>query len=344
MDQFKPKSFWERPEGTVGMVAIGVGLLATIFFLGPVLVSIFGTMITLLGQAITISILGGALFALYMIVSNKKFRTLCSYAFKAAMRKVTSAFIEIDPIGIMKSYIEDLQAKRGTMEDSITKLRGQISVCEKQVNLNESEYERQMATFKVARDKNMAAAATVASRQAGRLEKLNKESLKPLLLQMQVHLKALNKYHEVTGTVIDDLSNEVKAQEMQRKMIMESHSAMTTAKKILMGGTDQKELFDQAMEYAVNDYGQKIGEIESFIENSRSFVEGLDLQNGVYEAEALKKLQEWENKADSILLGNGKQQLLEHTIEHSALNTGIGVPATQQVDYAALLGTKSERN
>lgn len=334
-NQFKPKSFWERPEGTVGMVAIGVGVLAAVFFLGPVLMSIFGTMITLLGQAITISILGGVLFTMYMIVSNKKFQTLCSYAFKAAMRKVTGAFIEIDPIGIMKSYIDDLRAKRATMEDSISKLRGQISVCEKQVNLNESEYERQMATFKVAKDKNMSSAATVASRQAGRLEKLNTESLKPLLLQMQVHLKALNKYYEVTGTVIDDLGNEVKAQEMQRKMIMESYSAMSTAKKILMGGTDQKELFDQAMEYVVNDYGVKMGEIENFIENSKGFVEGLDLQNGVYEADALKKLQEWENKADSILLGNGKQQMLEHQAVNTPLNTGIGLQSA--VDYSELL-------
>jgi hypothetical protein len=275
------------------------------------------------------------LFALYLILSNKKFQTLCSFAFKAAMRKITGAFIEIDPIGIMKSYIEDLRAKRGTMEESIGKLRGQIKVCENQVNLNDSEYEKQMSTFKVAKEKNMASAATVASRQAGRLEKLNKESLRPLLLQMQVHLKALNKYYEVTGTVIDDLGNEVKAQEMQRKMIMESYSAMSTAKKILMGGTDQKELFDQAMEFTVNDYALRCGEIENFIENSRGFVEGLDLQNGVYEADALKKLQEWENKADSILLGNGKQQMLEHQVVSSTMNVGIGLPSA--VDYSELL-------
>uniref|UniRef100_UPI00388F9EDD hypothetical protein n=1 Tax=Acinetobacter sp. TaxID=472 RepID=UPI00388F9EDD len=111
---------------------------------------------------------------------------------------------------------------------------------------------------------------------------------------------------------------------------------MSTAKKILMGGTDQKELFDQAMEYVVNDYGMKMGEIENFIENSKGFVEGLDLQNGVYEESALKKLQEWENKADSILLGSHKQQMLEQQINTSTLNQGIGVPAAQ-FDYSQLL-------
>ena len=42
----------------------------------------------------------------------------------------------------------------------------------------------------------------------------------------------------------------------------------------------------------VEDFGMKMGEIDSFIENSKGFVEGLDMQNGVYEADAMKKLQE----------------------------------------------------
>ena len=335
-NEFKPKSFWERPEGTTGMVAIAAAAVG-IFFAGNAILAAFTTAVAIVGQAITLTVLGAVLFGLIMIITNKKFQTLISYGFKSIMRKITGAFVEIDPIGIMKSYIEDLRGKQETMNVSIAKLRGQIQVCEKQVNQNENEYERQMAQAKIAKDKNMSSAFTVSSRQAGRLDKLNKESLKPLLLQMQVHLKALNKYHEVTGTVIDDLGNEVKAQEMQRRMILESHSAMSTAKKILMGGTDQKELFDQAMEYVVNDFGMKMGEIENFIENSKGFVEGLDLQNGVYEGEALKKLQEWENKADSILLGTSKQQMLEQNTINSPINMNIGMPAAGEFDYAALI-------
>lgn len=81
----------------------------------------------------------------------------------------------------------------------------------------------------------------------------------------------------------------------------------------------------------------KMGEIDSFIENSKGFVEGLDIQNGVYEAEAMKKLQEWEQKADSILLGSQKQAMLEHVTNTSTINLGITVPAAQQVDYSKLI-------
>lgn len=339
-NDFKPKSFWERPEGTTGMVAIGLGVLG-LGFAAPALLGIFNNLIALLGAGITITILGAILFALVMILTNKKFQTLMSYLFKSAMRKITGAFVEIDPIGIMKSYIEELKAKRETMDVSIGKLNGQVKVCQNQIDKNQDELGKQMATFKVANDQGLKSAATVASRQAGRLDKLNKSALLPLLRQMEVHLKALQKYKEVTGTVIDDLENEVKAQEMQRKMITESHGAMMTAKRILQGGTDQKELFDRAMEYVVQDYGMKIGEIENFIESSKGFVESLDIQNGVYEEEALNRLKEWENKADSILLGNQKQQILEQRYDSSIINTGVGVPAAgSSDDYSHLIGRK----
>lgn len=337
-NEFKPKSFWERPEGTTGMFAIGLGLVVGYFSL-DFLIGLFDKVITLLGQGIAIAALGTVLFGLVMIVTNKKFQTLVAYGFKSVMRKITGAFVEIDPIGIMKSYIDDLKSKRRIMEESITKLKGQVTVCKNQVSMNDSQYEDEMSKAKIANERGLNAQFTVASRQAGRLEKLNKSSLRPLLLQMEIHLRALQKYHEVTGTVIDDLHNEVKAQEMQRKMILESHSAMSTAKKILMGGTDQRELFDQAMEYVVNDYGMKMGEIENFIENSKGFVEGIDLQNGVYEAEALAKLEQWEHHAGSILMGNGKQQMLEQNMVNSPITHGIGTPAAQY-DYSSLLDKK----
>lgn len=338
-DTTKQRSFWSRPEGTTGMLTIGAGL-AGLYFALPTLLAFMAGLTALLGQTIAAVALGAVLFALLYILTNKKFLTLTSYIFKSAMRKVTGLFVEIDPIGIMKSYIEDLVKKREVMEGSRDKLRGQITVLEKKIRDNTIGFERAMATAQVAHQKGNSGVFSVQSRQAGRLERLNKESLQPLLTQMQVHLRALNKYHEVTGTVIEDLKNEVDARKIEREMILASHSAMAAAKKILQGGTDEKELFDQAMEFVVQDFGMKLGEIESFIENSKGFVEGLDMQNGVYEADALKRLQEWETKADSILLGNQKQALLENTTAASVMNIGIGAPAASSINYDALISRK----
>jgi hypothetical protein len=335
-DSAKTKSFWARPEGTTGMLALaaaGVGL----YIAAPALLGFMTMLTALLGQTIAAVSLAAVLGALLFIISDKKFRTLGAYMFKSVMRKITGVFVEIDPIGIMKSYIESLIGKREVMEVSRDKLSGQITVLKKQINQNSSEYDKSMSMAALAHQKGNNSVFSVQSRQAGRLEKLNRDSLGPLLLQMEVHLRAINKYHEVTGTVIDDLKNEVSARKIERDMILASHTAMKAAKRILNGGGDAKELFDQAMEFVVEDFGMKMGEIDSFIENSKGFVEGLDMQNGVYEADALKKLQAWENKADSILLGNSKAQLLDSSTLTSSLNVNIGVPAATVVDYSKLI-------
>lgn len=337
MEEKSTKSFWQKPEGTTGMLTVA-GAAVGLYFAAPVLISFADRMTNLIGSTMMMTVYGVGLFILLNIVFNTKVQTLVRYGFKSAMRWLTKWFVEIDPIGIMKNYIQDLIGKRDVMSESRDKLKGQITVLSKQIDSNTSDYEKSMSMAAIANKQGNAGQFKVQANNAGRMEKLNKESLVPLLTQLQLHLRAIDKYYEVTGTVIEDLKNEVKAREIERKMILASHSAMKAAKAILSGGTDAKELFDQAMEFVVEDFGMKMGEIDSFIENSKGFVEGLDMQNGVYEAEALKKLQAWEAKADSILLGSGKAQLLEHSAIVSPLNTSIGaMPLAQTVDYSELL-------
>lgn len=336
-DENKTKSFWSRPEGTTGMLTLAAGGVGLWFAL-PMLITFMGGLVVLLGQTIAVVVLCAVLAALLFVLTNKKFLLLASYVFKSAMRKVTGAFIEIDPIGIMKSYIESMTKKREVVGETRDRLRGQIKVLDEKILKGAREIEKAMGMAAIAKERNNQAVLTVQSRQAMRMEQLNLETYQPLKVQMEAHLRAANKYYEVTGTVIDDLKNEVQAQSDRREMIMASHSMMRSAKAILHGGTDERELFDQALEFVVNDYGMKLGEIESFIENSKPFVDSLDMQNGVFEAEALKRLQEWENKADSILLGNDKRMMIEQS--SAAINLNTGVPAMTIVDYDSLIARK----
>ena len=51
---------------------------------------------------------------IYMILDPKT-RNLTWYMYKSAMRWITSIFVKIDPIGILKSYVEDLRDNLGMM-------------------------------------------------------------------------------------------------------------------------------------------------------------------------------------------------------------------------------------
>jgi len=330
------KSFWSRPEGTTGMLMIAGGLVASYFLLPP-LNTIMEGLVKLLSNTLHATFLGIALFAVIYVITNKKFQTLIRYFFKSAMRWLTSWFVEIDPIGIMRNYVEDMKEKQGVIATTKDKLRGQIKVLEEKIRNNSLGYEKAMALAKEAQKQDNKAALRVQGNQAMRLETVNKETYGPLLEQMKAHHRLAEKIYEVIGVHIADLSNEVEVQSDRRKMILASHSVMKAAKAILQGGTSERELFDQALEFVVEDYGMKLGEIESFMDASKPFVDSLDLQNGVFESEALKRLTEWENKSDSVLLGNQKQALLAHDLSSSTLGQGLGVPAAGSVDYSELL-------
>ena len=329
-----PKSFWERPEGTTGLIFVGLAGLG-LFFAAPVLLTFFTTMVALVGQAIALVGLCAVLAVLIFLITNSRVQTLVSYMFKSVMRKITGWFVTIDPIGIMQNYIKSMKEKREVMAEAKAKLQGQITILQNKLTKYASDYAQAMKIAQAAQRAGQESALTVASNQAGRLEKVSKEKYGPLLTQMQMHLRILNKYYEVAGTVIDDLTNEVAVKKDEREMMLASYSAMSAAKRIISGGTDERELFDQAMEYVVEDYGMKMGEIDNFIDSSRGFVEGLDLQNEVYKADALEKLKAWEQSSGSILLGtNEKQRLLENTSPNV-----IDVVATP-VDFSTLLAKK----
>jgi hypothetical protein len=79
---------------------------------------------------------------------------------------------------------------------------------------------------------------------------------------------------------------------------------------LIGGDKDKRAMFEEAMQYMADDVGNKIGEMERFMELSESFMQGVDLQNGIFEEKGIQMLEAWEKDADSWLLGNEKSQIV----------------------------------
>ena len=62
-------------------------------------------------------------------------------------------------------------------------------------------------------------------------------------------------------------------------------------------------MFDQAMEVIADDVANKVGEMEQFMELSANFMESVDLQNGIFEEEGLKMLEEIRKEKHPSSLG-----------------------------------------
>ena len=128
---------------------------------------------------------------------------------------------------------------------------------------------------------------------------------------MSILYRVLTKMYSNSEILLEDTKDQVKMKEEERKAIRASHSAMKSAMSIISGNADKRAMFDQALEVIADDVAMKVGEMERFMEMSSSFMDSVDLQNGVFEEQGLQMLEEWEKNSTLMLMGGSKEEKLD---------------------------------
>ncbi len=303
--QMKPKSFWKRPEGVTGMIFLGgivIGGGYLLYQALPYLISLTSNILVLAGLLMVLA-------AIIYMVLDPKMRNLVWYMYKSVMRWVTGLFVQIDPIGILKSYVEDLEDNLRKMNKQIAQLRGQMHKLKEIIFNNKKQIESNLNLASKAKEKNKQAIMILKSRKAGRLKESNVR-LEDLYKKMEILYRVLTKMYENSEILKEDIKDQVAVKEQERKAIRASHSAMKSAMSIISGDPDKRAMFDAAMERITDDVSEKVGEMERFMEMSANFMDSVDLQNGVFEEEGLKMLEKWEKEGVSLILGEEKETLL----------------------------------
>ncbi len=299
----KKKSFWKRPEGKVGAFFLIAGAAVIAIYNVP----IFNFITNLLKGTISTIALGAVVLALLYMIFDKRVRNLIWYMYKSFMRWITGLFVQIDPIKILENYVEYLKKNMHKMNMHITQLKGQISQLKTIILKNRREMEHSIKLAEQAKKQGKNELITINTRQYGRLKETNGRYQK-LLDRMLVLYKVLNKIHINSGYLIQDTDNDVRMRKQELKAIRTSHSAMKRAMSIIQGDPDKRLIFDMATETVVEDIHNKIGEMERFIEISGSFIDSIDLQNGIYEQEGLEILEKLEKEGSSFLFGQPKEE------------------------------------
>lgn len=292
----KTKSFWEKDEGTMGMVLLALMTIGG----GVVLYKLLPIIIRLLSDIISASILAAVVAVIFYAATSPRTWTLVSYLFKKISKSITYAFIEYDPFGILRTCRDEISKMSVTLSGQVNNLRGQKTALKRVIDGNTSA--REKAANLAKRDPETAQ-AKVNRRQFMRLSESN-EKLAKVYRVMEVLEAALSKYDEACTMLVEDIDNEITVKENEYNALSKGYSAIKTAKAILSGGTDAQEVFDMTMEYLAQDYGNKMGEIEGFLKTSQNFIAGFDLQNDMYDEQALKAIEQWTKQSDSLLLGD----------------------------------------
>lgn len=327
--QLTVKSFWARPEGKTAMVVLGaLGLtigLNWAAYIMPILVSV-------LEDTLYSMFLFGGIAAIVMLLAQKRFRTLISYGFKSLMRLLTSVYKTIDPVGILKGYVEKLNDWRSDMQEQISKVSGRIRVLKEKIAKNKKEIADSIGIAQAARASGSSLVAQKNARMAGRRQDSNM-TYEDMLQKLEAMYAVLVKYDAAAEFMIADISDEVEIAIEKKKEIDAAKKAMDSAKKILAGGTDDKLLYDETMEFLAEDYGQKLGEIEDFMRMSRSTIEQIDIENMAAETSVFKMLDEWGGKESVVLDANGQPKRKELTAKSTPIS--LPVDTRQQVPVSA---------
>lgn len=286
----KVKGFFERPEGKTGLIFIFIGVLAFLFAGNYIMPFV----ITALQNTLHAMALGAALLAVVGLAMNKKFRFLCSSVFKSVMRWLTGLFITIDPIGILKNYIEDMKRRLDEIAENISRLIGQKNKLIRSIEEEKRNAEKAARLAAAAQKQGNKQAMAINARKVARSKEFVGK-LEQMQQKIQVLEDILKKMRSSVEFLHEDTVDQVRLLEMEYKSIKAAHKAMKAAER-LIHGDEAKELFEQTCEFVAEDVANKLGEMEMFMELSENFMTNVDLQNGVWDEEGMKMIEELDKK------------------------------------------------
>jgi len=298
----KGRSFWGNPEGKTGAIFIMLVIGLVAFFGITAGTAIMAFLATMIGKIA----LFGVLAVVIMTALDSRSRNLISYMWQSVMRKITGLFVTIDPMGILKNYISDLESNLKKMGKQIGNLKGQMRNLKTQLANNNKDIEQNLAIARKAKQVGNEKQLVLSTRKAARLKETNVKYV-ALHNKLAVLYRVLTKMYSNSEILLEDTKDQVRVKEQERKAIRASHSAMRSAMSIIKGDPDKRAMFDQAMQGIADDVANKVGEMERFMELSSDFMSSIDLQEGIFEEKGMKMLEEYEKKSTLLLLGGQEQ-------------------------------------
>jgi hypothetical protein len=302
---FSPKSFWKKPEGTPGMILMGIAALAGAY--GLYLALPF--LITLTTNLITLGILVGVLVGMIALVMNGTVQTLAKNIFQSVCRGIAMVYTTIDPIGILKNQLDDMRKAKAELDQTIQRFAGSDNVLRSNIAKKNQDIATKMAQATQAR--KMAAAKTD-DLEKERLS-LQAETLEQgagLLMQAVKQLQDLETttadmlvkfrhWSQVSDAKIDRTAMKVEIFAEQRKMILEAKRTLGIGMRLLKGDPEQLKLVDGAIEFLTEDAAQTLGEIQEFNRFSDKMLTNIDIENSANAEMARQKFAEFSGKVEA---------------------------------------------
>ena len=304
-----PKGFFSRPEGKVGLVFPVVVTAAILWFFGS---SIGDFLVNAVDNIAHLIIVGVGIVLFGWLILDGQLRNLLFYLYRSLMRFITGLFIDIDPIGILKTYKERMEGKLNEMKESLDALKGQRVKVQRRETANLAELQNTYGLLQQAQKKNDTSGMNIQGKQVTRLE-AKKTRYAEELKRLSLLITIMDRYYHLCDDTIIDMGNEIKFREEEREEAKADRGVVRGAMAILKG-LPEKDMWDEATIKLEQDYTAAMGEVENFLDVTKNILQQSDLQDGVDTEKAMKLLDDWQNKNSGVQLGGSGNQVSKATI------------------------------
>lgn len=291
----------------IGLVGLGIfffnaiaGFLTNAFnSLTSLLTSIMGAAAAFAATTIVVLIVG---LPILYVMQNPK---LVAMAWKGFCRKITSAFIKLDPLSFMDAFVQTLIEKRAGVHKVKVMLEGKKVKLERKLNELTNNVENNMAKASAAQKIGKKDIAAMLSRKG----KVDAESIKmfqPMYERMVKYITFFDKLIENWGITIEGTKYEIDQKRTEYEMIKEMHKGLSAAEIFTNSDSEEVQTFQLAIRALEENVTQKIAFIDDFEKRSKSIMDGVDIEKQMMTDEGLLMLEEYERNGGTIFFENTK--------------------------------------
>ncbi len=308
---FKPKTFWERPEGETGKWLLRIGVVAAAIgvFYGWGTISDF--VLTTIQNTFWTVIYSLGLFAVLDVTFGfepigQQLRNVIGNIFQSISRSIARTYTTIDPIGILNNNLDDMRKEKANLDQTVQRFSGSESMLQRSIAAKKAEAQKAYAESQQAA--RMAAAATdPLKKHELTLQSGTDEENAGMLLQGVQQLEALEgdtskllttfqQWSMVSDAKIQRTQNKVNFLTTQRKMILDAKSTLASGQALLRGNPQQLQMVDMALEYLEEDTSRTLGEIREFSRYTDKLVTADQIESGANADLARQQFAEFSQK------------------------------------------------
>lgn len=302
VQNFTPKSFWKRPEGPFGMVALAAILVGTgigLYVILPFLISLLENTLYAIGLAV-------ALIVVLWLAFNRGFQTAIRNLFQNIVRFFASWVVETDPVGILRNNLDDMVKAKSELDQTVQRFSGSDERLKRNIDAKTGEINT--LGHKANKAQQMAGAAQdPMERERLNLERQTFLEKAGMLMSGVKQLQALedqtaNMLHtfqhwsQISDSKIERTRNKVDFLAEQRKMILDAKATLGAGQRLLRGNPEQLKMVDMALEYLEDDTSRTLGEIREFTRYTDRLLTDEQIEQGAAADEAAARFAEFNQK------------------------------------------------